>query len=376
MLKAGHGSGAIISPRDMKKDERLQELVTGYKATNTELLIDPQLYTSDNVQNNTELPNFDSTIDWAKPEVGRPILQDSMQRQIHFAPSRYIVPGPFTPAVTDSWLKIIRDFSEDALEMSTGNGNNGGLYATIAISANIVEHHESRLKLLNSISGLPVDGFYLVSDVPSQPANSTLLYGILDIVFRLKRNGFHILMGYTEPWALLTFPMGLDGFASSGLKNRRSFTQGQWRNSTANHGWSPQFVHFWSPLLLDKIKFPHEADVLAKKGIWKQIYGESPYAMVLHDREPSNVYETKQWTKQDSFNNYSWMMCHIATQFRSLDYGNRVERVREWVQSAKVNIDQLNKIGLGLNSKHLEVWLGAFNQYVADTGNELRDEFD
>ncbi len=377
LLKDGKGAGAILSPRNIKREDKLHEFAVEYKSTATELIIDPQLYSSFHLNPQEDASQLENTSAWADPNVGTPILKDALQRQQGLEPSKYLVPAPFASSITESWLTTVRNFVNGALEWQYVNNITHDLYSTIAISVNVLEDETARLQLLNAISGFSVRGFYLISDMPSRATNPQALYGMLDLVFRLKRNGFNLLLGYTEPWAVLVFPFGLEGFASSGQKNRRVFHQGQWRGQQKSGGSAPKYFDFWSLDLLDSIRFPTDADALVRSGLWKKLYSASPHAVIFEERGPKEVFKNRQWTLRDSFDNYSVMMCQLSAKYRHLDYSARLDAVRSMVSNAQAMQSQLAKHGVELRGdrKQFNIWLETLDRYITSNRDQIMDEF-
>jgi len=377
LLKEGRGAGVILSPRDIKNDNLFVDYTNKYKSTNTEVLIDPQLYTSDSAQLRLNDDEIDNTAAWIDREVSDPLIRSSMQKQYNLLPSRYIIPSPFATSITDTWLNILKNCVFEALQWRYDLKIQSEIYATLAISVNIITDKELRLKLLDSISGLSVDGFYLVTDIPVRPSNPQMLVGLMDIIFHLKSNSFKILLGYTEPYAILNFPLGLDGFASSGLKNRRSFQPSQWKKTVTSGGQAPKFFNFWSPVLLDSIRFPDEAEELQRAGLWTQIYSLSPYAERLDNKSPKALFDEKEMTKTDIANNYSVMMVEIAKRFRNSNYVERTEIVREMISSAKAMRERISRQGIAIRDSYppYDAWSEAFEFYLKSMRDDLTDEY-
>jgi len=377
LLREGRGAGAILSPWNFRHEGLLTDYASQYKQTNTELLIDPQFYTSDAARKHLGDEELDGTGAWVEKSVGDPLIRSSMEKQLSLACSKYLIPSPFAPTLTDSWLNIQRNFVDEATRWRSELGIASTAYATLPISVNIVTDDELRMKLLNSVSGLSVDGFYLITDIPVRPGDPRMLTGLMDIIFRLKRNGHQVLLGYTEPWSIIMFPFGLDSFASSALKNRRSFQHGQFSRGRRSGGHPPTFYNFWSPIILDSIRFPDEAEALQGVGLWSRVYDTSPFADRLNNASPRRLFIEKGMTQTDVHNNYSVMMCEIAKRFRNSDHDERIEIVREWISSARAFRDQMTRRGVVLRDTPppYDVWSQALEYYLSTMKDDLEDEF-
>ncbi len=378
MLENGFGQGAILSPRDLARyPNKLSEYALAYLGLQVDLLVDPQVYSPSGaaLQNPQFLPQIE-TNDLLNPDVRLSIVTKSLEQQRALNVTKYIIPGHISEVASDEWLDVIRDLGEGAKTWLMNQGDNRPVLATIALAPNVIYTREGRERLLNGIAGLETDGIYLIPTVPSQPTDDNLLYGLLDIVFRLKRHGYELLMGYTEPWVLITFPFGLDAFASSGLKNRRSFDQSDWRSKKSG-GRGPKYNRLWSPILLDNIRYPDDAEFLNSEGLLDKLSGSSPYGPPSGSSSPTEVYETKQWKYGRSLQHYAWTMCELSSSFQNKGREERVDKVRQWLSSAQAEHKLIAQKGIVLPSRgdHLKAWSRAFEDYLADVTDELGDEF-
>lgn len=377
LLRDGRGAGAILGSWSFRHNDLLSKYAKDYKATQTEVLIDPQFYTSDAARKHLNNQQLDSTNAWAERSVSDPLLRATMEKQHSLDSSKYLIPSSFANALSDSWLEAQRNFVDESIRWKRELNTTLTSYATLAISVNIITDDELRRKLLNSISGLQVDGFYLVTDIPVRANDIRMFIGLIDIIFKLKRNGYQILLGYTEPWSVIMFPFGLDAFASSALKNRRSFQQKHFSREKSSGGRQPNFYNFWSPVILDSIRFPDEAEDLQRAGLWSKIYQDSPFADILGNISPRQLHSQKKIKSADFSNNYSVMMCEIAKKFRQSTYKERLEIVREWVSSAKAFREQMARRDVMIRDSPLsyDIWLQALNYYSTYMQDDLEDEF-
>ena len=115
MLKAGHGSGAILSPRDLR-GPLLERYAGLYKGTGTELFIDGQLYRpSGFVQINPSTSlEITSTSDLKDELISYSIVEQALQQQHALDVSRFIVPAPQTDDLIYHTIPVIVDCGFEA----------------------------------------------------------------------------------------------------------------------------------------------------------------------------------------------------------------------------------------------------------------------
>jgi hypothetical protein len=369
LLKYGYGSGVIFSPRDLK-DKNMEDYAQKFRALSADLLIDPQLYNSEKPRE--QIPEIDSTQDFADPAVANTLLQRTMQVQKQHEVSRYIVPAPWARTLTRSWFEILRNFNETARRWKELVGEPRDIIATVAVSGDSIINEAERVDLLNQLSSLNVKGFYLITNVLARAVTEEHLYGLLDIIFRLKRQKHYILLGYTQPWVLITFPFGVDSFASSGIQNRSSFDPNNFKKGVPRPRGRTQYERLWSPRYLDYVRFPDDAAFLESSAVWNKLHRGSPFNSALEGRSPADVHAAKQWKQTQSHLTYSWMMWHLGNEFRSQGTYERIELVREKISSAQALHKEVVAEAPSIKNQgtHLQAWRNAFERYLAEHPRE------
>jgi hypothetical protein len=234
-LQDSIGQGVILSPRHLKVN-KLENYIADFQSANAEICIDPQLYNPR--FEHKEGYNFgdaiDSTIAIEKSDVQEVMVNGSLNFQLARGVSKYIIPSPYTNQLTSGWMQVVSSVVDYAKKWRRDNHQELDLLLTISIAAPILESDETRVDLLNFLTSLEVTGFYIVIGRTGEtvaPANSAFLTGLMDLVFRLKQNQYTIIHGFTSYYAILLFPLGLDGFATGGFKNRRLFDIEDWYES-------------------------------------------------------------------------------------------------------------------------------------------------
>ena len=379
MLQSGHGDGVIISPHDFSSRESWSEdlldtYAQKFKVTNKTILVDPQGYDPVKVGERINSPVAD-TAGLLDRNINALFIHQSLELQEKLGATQFLVPSTYSQPIDDIWLDVLASSCDIASQWVKNLQEPKPLLATIAIHTTEVTSQQQRRKLLNNIVTLPVHGFYLVvADVDPSTRDIPFLTGFLELVFRLKWQGFKVISGYSGPWAMLAFPFGLDGFANSGRKNRQSFKPLDWRGEKPKGGGPKNFYDVWSPVLLSYIRYPGDAEFLKNQNLWKRLERSSPYAPPF-DRAPAEVYESKAWEQGTSFKFFSWEMWALAKEFQNLGRVDRIERVRHKLALAQNECDAVKHALSQPAGAHISAWRDAFEKYLDSVTDDLEALF-
>jgi hypothetical protein len=367
VLREGHGAGAIISPKDfVRYPYRLKETVEGFKSTGAQVLIDPQGYDPSTNVGEKET-NLEGSAVFHDTGISEAYIDKHFRFQHEFGVTQFLTPCPETDSLGDDWQQAVSILSETGRTWLLDSGIANPLLSTIAVHGHMVRDPGRRSELLNFISDLKgvVDGIYLIlGSVDAFTREVPLLIGILQVIFRLKWQGFNVLLGYCGPWAMLAFPFGLDSFANSGLKNRQSFTP--WRGEQPR-GWGPpggkQYHDLYSPDLLGFVRYPDDVSQLSlsqKQTIFRRSTSYSPPETI----DPSIVHASRLWRRGHSYQDFSCKMAALAREFQDLAREERIDSVRQKLSMAQTGH---SSIGATLNTNrggYIPAWREAFETYL------------
>lgn len=378
LLRNDIGHGAILSPESFpeKWTHLFPKTAQDYKSTGKDLWIDPQGYDPNIVR-----PE-------GSPLEGSALLQDEnlsleynhklLHLQASHNASSLLIPGYETNDLGANWQADTIRFAAVAVDYINEREIDKPLFSSIVVDQLLIRSPDRRLELLELLTGLKnlVDGIYLiVLNVPTFTTEVQLLIGLLDVIFRLKWQGFSVMVGYSGPWAMLGFPFGLDRFANSGLKNRQKFTP---RRQEQPKGWGPpggkQYHDYYSPKLMGFLRYPDDFRGLPQSDKTRLLSNPSSYSPPP-DQDPDIVKEAKIWTRGDSYKDFSTKMHLEARQFQGLDREDRIILVRTKLDLAQQEIEALGETsGLSL-SDHVFAWKEAFDTYLSEVQSDLEFEF-
>lgn len=369
MIEQGQGDGVILSPRDFEQwPHKLPEYAEQYRDAGTQLLVDPQGFDPSNFVQSDGI-HIQDTSAFLNREVYFPYIETSLQYQNDLNVSQYIVPCIATKSLTNEWLDVLNVFKETARDWLKYNSDEKGVLCTLAIDQSEIRTYEQRARLLDALTNFKdIEGFYvIIGEVLPRTTDIPLIMGILDLIFRLKWQGFKVILGYCGLWSILSFPLGLDCFASSGLKNRQQFQHKDWRDKPSDRpgGGGRKFYKFWSPELLDYIRYPDDAQQFNNDDFQRIFQSQSPYSPPAN-RDPSVVHGAGQWKMRTSFQDYSWKLWDMTSQFRKINHlQGRIDEVRQILSNASRNQEVIGEKLAQIRGQHVQAWQSAFEQYIS-----------
>lgn len=377
MLRQGFGGGAILSPRDLQRPNwsptKITEIIPQYRNTERDFLVDPQAYNPNYLEIRDDI-NLSNTKGLATyPDIS-PLINNELNLQRDYGTTRFIVPGTFTAAVSDDWLDVIRRFGEAASNWATSLNESRQLLGTVAVHTEQIRNEEIRRRLLNHLANIPVNGFYLIlGEIAPRTTDIETLIGVMDLIFRLKWLEKTVLLGYSGAWAMLAFPLGLDSFASSGIKNRQSFDPEVWRETKPKGragGGTKKYNDLWSAKLMDIVRYPDDAQLLSEAEFRNICTSDSPYSPPL-DQRPADVSARNGWKRGASHRDYAWKMWDLAREFKDTGYQTRIAMVRAKLKEATESQFEISSKLRRQPPVYTQAWREAFETYISSIHQDL-----
>jgi hypothetical protein len=378
LFQAGFSGGAVLSPRH-ETPENIMGRAQHFLEMGKEVFYDPQLYNAEFSHRegysgiNTQIAD-----DFANFRANNATLSDQLKFQRHLGVSALIVPTPFAEQLTDGWLGFLRQSIDYSLIWKAQEAPDLPVLLTIAASSAVISDPESRARLLDTITGNDIDGFYLVcgqnSNSEAFPTNEAFLEGQMDLVFRLKQNRFKVIMGYSSYQSILFFPLGIDGFCSGTYGVGRVFDIQKWTPKEKLRSGSPK-PRFTSPELLSTFVFPDDADLLFKSDVWRRL-GENQFSRELFDGNmPSS--KAASWKIGASFKHYLASCHELTVGYSGLNRQARIQKLNAQLDHAILRNSEIAQKGiqLRLGSQHVSIWQSVAKSYLAKVHDDLVDEF-
>lgn len=381
LLNKNIGSGVILSPRHFDY-EKIINLSDKFRNMEKEVYFDPQLY-NPQFRHRDGYPSIGSSTveEFSTYSVRRETIVQQLEYQMENLFTGIIIPMPFGRQMSDSWLNLLRLICEYTIDWKLKNDVDSLIYMTVPVSSVIVSEKASREALLNQLTALDVSGFYLVCESPRNelfPTDQDYLFGIMDLVFQLKRNYYRVVMGYSCFYSALLFPLGLDGFCSGGFNNRRSFDFGEWEEVEASDEIRSPKPRYYSPITLSSFIYPDDADLLFAKGKWNiENMGATEYSRILFDGQLPST-KIAVWKRKLSFLHYLATCDELVQSFHDLGSEQRLEKVTSKLRKSLEVRDDINssvRLRVDSQARHLNVWNSAFLHYLEEINTELEETY-
>jgi hypothetical protein len=383
-MQHGYADGAILSPADYKKKDSidLAESIRGYDGT---VLFDPHFYIPETDRNDMATypyfqsrggDSFDTSLvdDQSEREALcediLSIQESDLEVDAYIAPARFL--DTFSQLKLDRWL----DLSESFLEVAESKGESKPVFASLPIDGKQLNDDDYRDQLLNRVTSLDPDGFYVSVKYDYNaryPLNGySNVYSFLDLLTTLRENQYEVLVGHTHHIAHLFLGLGINAFAAGHYKNLRAFDTNRWEPSD-DESFGRQVVRYYSDILLSDIRVDPDLQYLHESGFpLEYIRINSPFESDLFD--PATTPEESGWAFSDqSWDHYLWACDYIRRQYLQKDLDERLETAERAIQAAKLSHkrleDAVSNMGQefdNLDSSHIGEWEVAFEDIKSD----------
>lgn len=258
LLPQMRDTSIILSPRDLS-DSQLVSYSNQFVALGARTFIDPQLYAPHS--NHKKLtahsywPQNFSTGMFSNSTSIRNMLTELYGLNQRAGTAGFILPGIFCSKVENMWKHIQKQFFDIANELE------GNKFATIVLSANVIQEREQINELITYIAeNCDFEGIYLLPEHPNNEYlvnNPLWLTNLLDFIAQLKQLNKYVIVGYTNHQMLCLCLAMADEMASGTWMNVRSFSLSKFFESgdeiKKKNVWyyCPQALTEYTPAFLD-----------------------------------------------------------------------------------------------------------------------------
>lgn len=269
MEKWGEGL-VILSPRDQTVDALLASSKK-IRSFGGEVVVDPQFYmpraNHHRLKNHSYWPAAYATADVIGDDVKQMINGLLTDYNTPLGTSFFILPGCFAKKIDDQWCayhKSIIDYGHSKI-------TDKQIFATVALSYEVIQSEDEIHKLLECISTWNVDGFYIV---PERPRSDYLtqdpvwLLNLMDLCSSLYHIKKRVIVGYSNHQMFPLVLAGVEGIASGNWMNVRNFSLTRFDNPDGsdmrNSVWyyCPQALSEYQLSFLDMAKRNGVLDIL------------------------------------------------------------------------------------------------------------------
>jgi hypothetical protein len=377
-IKKGHADGAILSPADYERSKNL-EISRTIRQYGGKVLFDPQFYIP-----RTDRPDL-SSYDYFKEyggddfdtsgvsseysELCRQILniQDALKVDAYISPARFL--DTFSDQKINEWEELTGAF----LRIAEQEGRDIPVFASLPIYYKSLIDTEQRSNLLNRITQMDPDGFYVSVEFEREERHpltgSSNVYSLLELLHKLKKNRYEVLVGHTHQIAHLFFGIGVDAFASGHYQNLRAFDTRRW-DPEDEQGGGRIVIKYYSDKLLNELRVDPELDLMYQKDDFDldQVRTSSPYDVDLFDSSvpPSAA----GWKFRDAaWDHYIWSCHQIAERYRGVDQKERIELAKSKINEAEDLYNEISEMFGMLSEPEPSIysdWEAAFSLIESD----------
>lgn len=346
-LKQGYADGAILSPADYtyKKNRKYGNKFSEDGGT---VLFDPQFYIPrTDRQDLTTYSYFEekggddfSTAMFASESDREDLCRDIIAVQDNCSVDAYISPARFVDSVSDTQLDRWLDLTESFIKVAREDGQDIPVFASLPVDGYELTEGERRDQLLNRITSLDPDGFYVSVQYDDRDERLPLkgeenVEAYLRLMLSLRTNRFEVIAAHTHQIAHLLLGIGINVFASGHYQNLRSFDVDRWVPSD-DDGPRTQVVRYYSDQLLNAVRVNTDLEeiVVGNKLDESKIRTQSPFDSNLFTGTTSP--EGTGWKFSDaSWEHYIWSCNQIAEQYQNKALGDRIDTAEAKLNGAE-----------------------------------------
>lgn len=239
-LDAGIAEGVIWSPGD-HTSERLEERVQEVASSAVAQAIDPQMYVAPLQDANPKrLSQHDlfpvpmSPRDYASRRLSAAVAK-SLDLQVSLPVTHVLSPTVSVSQMTDRSAQVALSLAETSIDDWQERNDGRPLIVTSAVNASLLADPASVNSLLDELTDLDVEGFYLLFEIDprSDPTQQdALLAEALYIVYTLAVvNAYDVWVGYAGLTGYLYRAVGATAFAAGFFQKQQWWSTRHWTGS-------------------------------------------------------------------------------------------------------------------------------------------------
>ncbi len=285
--------GVILSPKDERR-ERLEECVSDLRDRHADawIMVDPQFYaTTVSVPRDGRLPEYNYYADHA-PLSRNQFSPRQIARYVHACLdyqndlpgiSHILSPSVLFDDFRDSWSQIALNMAEASIDHHDNLTDAPPLLVTVVTSELALRNATGLGEFLDALSGLEVDGFYLLLNRSSSGYQAAMdtraMENLLYFVHVLAHlNDYQVVVGYSDWLGFLLHAAGASATATGWHQSLRQFSMA--RFEPAGGGRRPRKRYSSTPLLSNSLIIP-ELDDIYRTGLLNNVLSGSDYDEIL-----------------------------------------------------------------------------------------------
>ena len=357
--------GVIMSPRD-EAPANLSAFLSTIPA-DVDRLADPQLYASTVWPvRDGKLPDYDHYRGHLTPasftvSAIRDFVEQSLNWQYGMNVSRIVSPTVMVDDLNSQWAQIAMMLAQETVAQ---HNQDVPLLISVAIGEDALRQRMMVDGWLNDITGLDVDGFYLVirrtAESYRQLYEPDALTGLLRVCYSLAElNEYEVLLGYTDMVTVLMHAVGVRATASGWFAGLRQFNLRRFQPSSGGRRPRPRYS---SAPLLNSI-YLTELDAIYNGGRITDVLSGTTYDnRFAGNNNPENV----PWPDDDAALHHWCALDWIARSITGPTISDRLDNARDLILQARLLYTSLQAVAVFATETgpiHLDQWLEALNRF-------------
>ncbi|MEG4859904.1 hypothetical protein QUB75_18715 [Microcoleus sp. K1-B6] len=350
------GGTVILSPRDLEPNQ-LPKFAKEIKKLKGEVLLDPQVYlpraTHKRLQSHNYWEREYKTINyWSGGGLSQQLTSLlELNQQLECA--AWILPGNYTSAVSDSWLKDQLCTIETA---QTLNNNSFELIATVALNIEATRNSAQIHDLIESAKDWSVSAIYLICEPPNGEYlvdDQVWLVNIVDLIAGLRLRGKKVIVGYSSHQMLIAGCASANAIASGTWLNVRSFTRNKFHVQEPDEE-SRRTTWYYCPQALSEFKIP-SLDLAAMRGMLTELkplpnLGSSEADILFSGSQPSST----GFGERESFRHYLKTLRSQVFESRKNSFDESVNHHKYLLDSAEDILARFRDVGIRDKARDFE----------------------
>ncbi len=354
LLQQWGGGTIVLSPRDLDK-KQLSNCSKSYQDIGGRVLIDPQCYTRNinlpKLMNHLHINQFLSS-----PTINFTALNNGINRVIKSLRDECLDHCNLSEAILPSLIggyrnSQFRTVIESTIAEANKELSDFHLIQTVALDAEYVRHEEEMEALLEWLTTLEIDEFYIVAEPPNgYMLNDPIWNGnLMTFCAGLKLSKKKVILGYANHQHLPLACTGIDTMLSGNYLNVRSFSEEKFQKPDSQKNKS---TWYYCPQTLSEYKIVY-LDMAHKNSVLSEMAPSemNSYALPLFSgTQPSLI----DWKEGVAHKHYLTELKKQCDLFSTGDYTIRKNFAEEYLSNAKKGRVALERNGVRAETRSTE----------------------
>ena len=367
-LKAGHGVGVILSPRDLTRDLAIN-YAAQYADLQAPVLIDPQFYVPDFTNENLDtyaLSQFRTSL----ASLGQitDVELSALAAELETLGSELKVSGVIAPAAMyEAGRPDIADLNGRLFAASKSAGDALGVptLASVTLARSVTSSDSTVADAVDAATALNADGWYYAFEFEEEriPSSREAVRRCCDAGLSLALTGRPLLHAYAGPMGLLSYGFGATAIGIGHSQNLWKFTRQRWEPPAGQGGGGDAPARFFSKALWGTVVYPDETHVMGV-ALRSQVLTATSFCDAVMATPPTF------WPRWEAGKHLVCALAETSTELAALATARAsADAARQRLAGAVALYGQIRQIGLQLKDNsdvYQENWRLAISDVLSN----------